>query len=484
MRRTIIFLIIILLCFSNLPTANAGSASLYLSPSSGNYTVNNTFSVVGNINTGGVSINAAQGTLVFSPDKLSVVGISKGGSVFSLWTTEPTYSNSLGTISFGGGIPSPGYSGSAGKIITITFKARVSGTASVNWSSGAVLANDGKGTNILTNMNGGKYDLKAVVSPAEAGTISIKAPVKPDIVSSTHPEENKWYSDSTVEFSWEMPKNVTGVSIRFDQKPVSNPGPLSDGLFNSKTYKDVDDGIWYLHLKLRNEYGWGDIEHFRVQIDITPRPQITNYPKRLSLGDTLILEGTSLPNAVIRCYIQKEDDKAVIGETSADENGKWVYVHDKSLGRGLYKIYPVAADKIEGEGHPGLDVVVAVTLPAFLKIGSIAIDYLTVIVVLLILIGIMIFGAYWAWHKFKLFKKHLRKETKEVESTLHRALELLKERVINQLKKIDGIKGKRKLTKKEEEIEKQLKKELNVVEGYVKEELKDIEKKLTKEELE
>lgn len=478
MRRAIIFLIIIILCFSNLPTAKADSASLYLSPSSGSYTVNNTFSIVVRTNTGGASINAAQGILVFSPDKLSVMSISKTGSIFSLWTTEPTYSNSSGTISFGGGVPSPGYTGAPGKIITITFKAKVSGTASINWSSGAVLANDGKGTNILTNMNGGKYNLKAVVSSIETGTASIKAPVKPDIVSSTHPEENKWYSDSTVEFSWEMPKNVTGVSIRFDQKSVSNPGPLSDGLFNSKTYKDVDDGIWYLHLKLRNEYGWGDIEHLRVQVDTTPRPQITNYPKRLLLGDTLILEGTSLPSAVIRCYIQKEGDKAVIGETSADENGKWVYVHDKSLGRGLYKIYPVAVDKIEGEGYPGLDVVVAVTLPAFLKIGSVAIDYLTVIVVLLILIGIMIFGAYWAWHKFKLFKKHLRRETKEVENTLHRALELLKKRVINQLKKIDGIKGKRKLTKKEEEIEKQLKRELNIAEKHIEKEVRDVEEKL------
>jgi len=480
MRRVFLLLFVLIFFLITTPIAEGVASSLYLSPSSGVYTVGNTFSVVIKVNTGGLSINAVQGALVFSPDKLSVVGISKTGSIFSLWTTEPIYSNSSGTISFGGGVPSPGYTGASGQIITITFKARTSGTVSVNWSSGAVLANDGKGTNILANMAGGNYSLKAMVftPPAESTVPSPKAPAKPDVSSSTHPEENQWYSNSFVSFSWTLPEDVTGVSIRFDQKPASDPGPLSDGLFDSKIHKDVDDGIWYLHLKLRNEYGWGPIRHFRVQIDTSPRPQITNYPKRLSLGDTLILEGTSLPNAVIRCYIQKEDDKAVIGETSADENGKWLYVHDKSLGRGLYKIYPVAVDRIEGEGHPGLDVVVAVTLPTFLKIGSIAIDYLTVIVVLIILIGVMGFGFYWGWHKFKLFRKRLRKETKEVESTLHRDLELLKQKISGQLKKFEGIKGKRKLTKKEEEIEKQLKKDLDIAEERIKKEVKDIEEKL------
>jgi hypothetical protein len=80
----------------------AQKASLYLAPSTGTYTVGNTFLVQVKVNSGGVAINAADGTLVFDPDKLEVVKISKEDSIFSLWVQEPTFSNSLGTINFAG----------------------------------------------------------------------------------------------------------------------------------------------------------------------------------------------------------------------------------------------------------------------------------------------------------------------------------------------------------------------------------------------
>ena len=484
MRKVFSILIILIFFFTFTSSVKGANGSLYLSPSSGVYEVGNTFSITITMNTGGTAVNAAQGFLSFPLDKLSVTGISKTGSIFSLWTDEPAYSNSSGTIVFGGGIPSPGYANSAGKIITITFKVKASGVASVNWKSGAILANDGEGTNILADMNGGSYTLKPIaVNPlAEPMAPSPKAPAKIDISSSTHPDENKWYSGSTVKFSWELARDITGVSILFDQEPASDPGPLSDGLFDTKTYTSISDGIWYLHLKLRNEYGWGTIEHFRVQIDTTPRPQITNCPKRLSLGDTLILEGTSLPDVLIRCYIQKEDHKPIIGETWTDENGGWIYIHNESLGRGLYKVYAVTVDEEGEEGRPGPEVVVAVTLPAFLRVAGIVIDYISVIIVLLVLVGAMVLGFCWGWYKFKSLRKRLRKETREVENTLHKALESFKQEISKQLKKLERVKGKRKLTKKEEEIEEQFKKDLDIIEKHVKKEIKDVEKELIKEE--
>ena len=573
MRKLFSILLILIFFFAFIPSVKGANGSLYLSPSSGTYTVGNTFSVAVVVNTGGVSINAAQGTLTFSPDKLSVTGISKGGSVFSLWTAEPTYSNSSGTIGFGGGIPNPGYTGASGKIFTITFKARVSGTAKVNWSSGAVLANDGKGTNILTSMGGGNYTLTAAVvtPPPEPITPPAKVPTKPDVACFSHPDDNKWYSDSAVKFSWLLPEGVTGVSILFNQEPTSNPGPVSDGLFDSKTYDNVGDGAWYLHLKLRNKHGWGPIRHFKVQIDaiasrpfsieikegeetdnpqptlvfeakddtsgiahyeikidkeepvivtqeeisanpykmplqspgkhsivvqafdkagnstvatievdILPieSPKIIEYPQRLSLGDALILKGTSLPNVTIKCYVQKEGHKVVIGETQADDNGNWVYIHDKSMGKGLYKVYTVAVDERGAQSHSSQEATVLVTLPAFLRIGSIIIDYLTVIIVLLIVIGLAVFGIYWGWHKFRSLRKRLRKETKEAEDALHKAFSLLREEVAEQLRQLEKIRGRRRLTKEEEEIEEQLRKDIDIAEKYIGKEVKDIEEEL------
>src|SRR3989344_3564741 len=132
--------------------AEAANASLYLSPSTGNYTVGNNFSVQVKVNTGGMAINASDGSLVFDPDKLEVKNLSKESSIFSLWVQEPIFSNSLGTINFAGGKPSPGYSGSAGTISTIFFRAKTAGQTNLSFAAGSILADDGKGTNILANM--------------------------------------------------------------------------------------------------------------------------------------------------------------------------------------------------------------------------------------------------------------------------------------------------------------------------------------------
>jgi len=212
--------------------------------------------------------------------------VSKAGSIFSLWTTEPVFSNSAGTINFGGGVPNPGFTGTAGKIATITFKAETVGTARVTFTSGAVLANDGKGTNVIANMGGGSYTISVkITEPKEDKSPEITEPTaekkeapavsKPTIISPTHPDQTAWYLNNDIRFKWELPYGTTGVSILLNDKPDSNPGPNSDGLFSTREYQDVEDGVWYLHLKLRSSIGWSGTDHYKAQIDTTP-PQPFN----------------------------------------------------------------------------------------------------------------------------------------------------------------------------------------------------------------
>ncbi|GAI22051.1 unnamed protein product, partial [marine sediment metagenome] len=52
---------------------------------------------------------------------------SKSGSILGLWIEDPSYDNSLRTISFGGAGAGTTYKGSAGRIISIIFKAEKAG---------------------------------------------------------------------------------------------------------------------------------------------------------------------------------------------------------------------------------------------------------------------------------------------------------------------------------------------------------------------
>jgi len=275
MRRALYLFLIFSFLFAvfALP-AEAQSASLYLNPSSASYTLGNTFSIDVKVNTGGQAINAAQGTLVYDTNAFESVSISKSGSVFTLWTQDPVVSPADGTISFGGGIPNPGFTGSSGKLFSISLKVRTTGIGTINWSSGAVLANDGKGTNILASMGGGSYALNPKITtpsaptiPAPAPTTATGVPAAPQITSSTHPDSNLWYANSNPSFEWQLPSGVTGVSFLMTERPTSNPGTLSDGLVTSKKFENIKDAIHYFHIRFRNRRGWGEITHRRVLID-------------------------------------------------------------------------------------------------------------------------------------------------------------------------------------------------------------------------
>ena len=247
------------------------AATLSVSPSTGVYTEGQTFTVRVNVNTAGEAINAAEGTLSFDPRKLSVVGISKG-SVFNLWTAEPSFSNSKGTVSFSGGSPA-GYRGGAGTILTVTFRSQGSGTNKISYTSGSVLAADGRGTNVLSSMAGGSYTIAAATVTPEPEVIEYIAaantPGMPEITSRTHNDPAGWYQSEKAELSWSLPAGVTAVRTLLDSNAGSIPTKVYETPIDSITLEDLEDGEQYFHIQFRNESGWGRVAHYRLAVDTT-----------------------------------------------------------------------------------------------------------------------------------------------------------------------------------------------------------------------
>ena len=250
----------------------AQAATLSLSPDTGVYTSNNTFSVAVRVNTQGAEINAAEGTLSFNPRELAVVSLNRSGSIFNLWVADPSYSNAAGTISFSGGSPA-GYTGSAGTVMRITFRSLGSGPARVSFTDGSVLANDGQGTNILSTMSGGTYTIQAPSAAPEPEVIEYVAPpntpAAPVIESATHPSQDGWYTTTTAELRWELPSGITAVRTLLDENPTSVPTKLYEEPIDTISLTDLPEGESYFHLQFRNADGWGRVTHYRLAVDRT-----------------------------------------------------------------------------------------------------------------------------------------------------------------------------------------------------------------------
>lgn len=142
-----------------MPLLAAAQGSLFIAPPQGTYKMGDLFSVLVNVNSGGQAINAAAAQITFDNRRLAVTEMGYSRSVFSIWTEEPVFSNEAGRIRFSGGLPSPGFTGPSGAILRVTFKAVAPGEAVVDFVSGSVLANDGKGTNIADSLDGGRFTI-------------------------------------------------------------------------------------------------------------------------------------------------------------------------------------------------------------------------------------------------------------------------------------------------------------------------------------
>lgn len=230
------------------------------------------------MDTENVGVNASQGTISFSPDVLSVSSIDRTSSVFNFWLQEPTFANDTGKITFLGGSTN-GFTGSSLEVFKITFKVKGVGKSDITFTDGAITASDGSGTNVMRATQGvnitsvSKGTVSVIQPPAQISrtpTAASGLPTKPILTIPLYPDPQKWYNlSSSFNVRWTLPNDVSDVATAIDKDPRSSP-IRSEGLFDNKTFPALLDGVWYLHIRFKNNIGWGPVATYRLAVDTTP----------------------------------------------------------------------------------------------------------------------------------------------------------------------------------------------------------------------
>ncbi len=257
-----------------------GGAVLSFNPPSGIIGVGKTLTVTIAVESP-APFNSANALVSFDKNILTMDGVSKASSAFSFWPEEPTISNANGTMNFGGG----GTVGLVGKktILTITLKGVKEGKSDVVFTTGSVLANDGKGTDILSTKIIANYTVSATAANnthppipglPDTGLLGPK-PELPDVTSTSHPDENLYYNAPKGRFLWELPPDVLIVRMDLDKSAKTDPKTSYDPAINEKEFDQLTDGVMYFHLKYQNDAGWGPILHRKIMVDRTAPPPFT-----------------------------------------------------------------------------------------------------------------------------------------------------------------------------------------------------------------
>ncbi|MEK7564318.1 MAG: cohesin domain-containing protein [Patescibacteria group bacterium] len=156
-----IIIFFLLFIFSPLSTY---AANLSISPSTGNFEVGDHISVKVMVTANNVLFNAVSAVLTIPSSILKVESVSKSNSVLNFWVTEPAVTSNV--VKFEG-VALGGFTGYTGTVVTINLRAIAEGTGSISFNSGKILANDGQGTDITSNLVNATFSVKEKVSKPE-----------------------------------------------------------------------------------------------------------------------------------------------------------------------------------------------------------------------------------------------------------------------------------------------------------------------------
>jgi hypothetical protein len=237
----------------NTPVAHA--AKLYFYPQSVSVIEGDTYTLEVRLDTEGESINA-----------LDVTGKVDGGTIESVGTansfiqifikSEKTGDN---TFHFAGGTPG-GFTGN-GVVGLLTVRADSTGEGRASFDDSS---------NLLSGTG------ESLGQDTEFSETSVNTSAKDEryikITSRSHPDQNKWYSNTKLNLHWDLEDGVQ-YSYVISNDPTKVPDDIPDKpsgtleWLGDVSIEGLDQGVYYFALK---RVGESSVYRYRVMIDTTP----------------------------------------------------------------------------------------------------------------------------------------------------------------------------------------------------------------------
>lgn len=460
------------------------ATEVQVEPASGTYSLGQTFAATIVAKPGEASANAVDVTLEFDPSILSVVSISKDNSDLSRFTTEPTFSNSLGTINFNGVSEAP-FTNST-NLITVTFQTLARGDGGLNITDASVYATDGLRTNLFTGSVPATFTVSSETEIKNEPTIeeSVAGIDMPVVQSEEFADSEVWYGISTGTFTWRLPADTEAVAVEIaseqDNRPNNNPDAIYETPISrlAITPDIVAEGVQYFSLRFRNEDGWGKILNRKLLIDtVPPEPFVVETTtENTDEYPTLSFAAVDFTSGIVGYEIEVQDQEAVMLSTEDVKSGYKL----SNLEDGTYVVRVVAYDRAGNFRTSEVEVIVTTgwtstdnsvnSLTTESILGSVS-DFAVYILVTIIIL--LLIHAHFERKRIKLKEIKLVKETHEIQSQTEKIFSALRDEIYDQ---INTITKRKRLSKAEKEAVEGLHQAIEVSESLIEKEVNDVKK--------
>jgi hypothetical protein len=293
MKKVLISVIGFVLCFSFVGSVlAAGNATFEFEPAVVNTDIGDTFTIDIIAYPNNELIDTARAMVDFDSDALELQYYELG-QLFPNVSPGNYGDNSDGYVYVGGHLKAEQTSGS-GVFATLAFKSKLAGTSTISFIQGTKMISigderinlQGSGTasvNVYIVAEEDILEFSPVVAeidlPGET-VIEIDQETGEQVevlsglrvTSLSHANQNVWLPLSAVEMQWEVTGQPT-VEIEeyyysFDKEPQTDPGTGNSTQETLKSFDNVEDGIWYFHIKALFDNGnYSDAAHYRLLVD-------------------------------------------------------------------------------------------------------------------------------------------------------------------------------------------------------------------------
>jgi len=270
----------------------AGSATFGFEPSIINTALGDTFTIDVIAYPNGELIDTARALVQFDDDALELQYYELGDLLPN--AAPGNYvDNSNGFVSMGGYLKGTQTSES-GVYATVVFKSKLVGTSSLRSIEGTKMISigderidlEGSSTASITvysiptedmvefEPESAEVDLpgEPVVEIDQETGEEIEVPSALKVVSLSHPSQNEWQALSEVGMSWKITGaptvEITEYYYSINKEPQADPGTDNSTPDTNISIDNVEDGIWYFHIKaLLSDGSYSEAAHYRVLVD-------------------------------------------------------------------------------------------------------------------------------------------------------------------------------------------------------------------------
>ncbi|MGI9118280.1 MAG: cohesin domain-containing protein [Minisyncoccia bacterium] len=453
------------------------AAKLDIVPTFGSVTVGDNIKVRVVLSSTDQSANAISGVVSFSKDLLTLNSISKSDSLVSLWPVEPTYSNSNGTANFEGVVLN-GYKGGNGTVLTLFFKAKSAGVATIKFNDASVLANDGQGTQILGVTGESRFNISDL---KEKPTQTVNdAPVLP-IVENTTPSLQIEEIKKKDELDPRSRFLITSINTK--------PGALYQIVLDNNPYVWNDSGSHIFEtvpltrgihsIKVSIDTLDGNVLSKSISFSNTgiATPVFTDYSNDVVENEYIVVKGTADPSTFVIITSDAILENGVSGvhesvTVKSNEKGLFTYVSENRAKKGIYMIS--ASSRSVGGIESETTTPIKISVSEGIKpVAGRIMDTLSLVIPIAGLLALLIAITVYGWYKILHFKTRMRKRLSVTKTLVDKSFDILQEDIDEEVKIFKKVRDRKPLTEDERSFVNQFKKDISAAERTIVDDIKN-----------